>query len=48
MSYLNKGLRFRFVDERDDNELNFYFEGGIGSYVRHLNKDRAVLHKHPF
>ena len=48
MSYLNKGLRFRFVDERDDNELNFYFEGGIGSYVRHLNKDRATLHKSPF
>lgn len=48
MSYLNKGLRFRFVDERDDNELNFYFEGGIGSYVRHLNKDRVVLHKQPF
>ncbi|MFN5059419.1 MAG: DNA topoisomerase (ATP-hydrolyzing) subunit B [Chloroflexota bacterium] len=48
MSYLNKGLRFRFVDERDDNELNFYFEGGIGSYVRHLNKDRATLHKNPF
>ncbi|MCE2851090.1 MAG: type IIA DNA topoisomerase subunit B [Chloroflexaceae bacterium] len=48
MSYLNKGLRFRFVDERDDNELNFYFEGGIGSYVRHLNKDRTTLHKQPF
>jgi DNA gyrase subunit B len=48
MSYLNKGLRFHFVDERDDNELNFYFEGGIGSYVRHLNKDRATLHKNPF
>ncbi|MFZ9857361.1 MAG: DNA topoisomerase (ATP-hydrolyzing) subunit B [Roseiflexaceae bacterium] len=48
MSYLNKGLRFRFIDERDDNELNFYFEGGIGSYVRHLNKDRATLHKNPF
>jgi len=48
MSYLNKGLRFRFIDERDDNELNFYFEGGISSYVRHLNKDRTTLHKHPF
>ncbi len=48
MSYLNKGLRFRFVDERDGNELSFYFEGGIGSYVRHLNKDRVTLHKNPF
>ena len=48
MAYLNKGLRFRFIDERDDNEVNFYFEGGIGSYVRHLNKDKSVLHKQPF
>ena len=48
MSYLNKGLRFRFIDERDDGELNFYFEGGIQSYVRHLNKDKNTLHKQPF
>ncbi|MFO7169197.1 MAG: DNA topoisomerase (ATP-hydrolyzing) subunit B [Chloroflexota bacterium] len=48
MSYLNKGLRFKFVDERDDNEVNFYFEGGIQSYVRHLNKDKNPLHKQPF
>ena len=48
MSYLNKGLRFHFVDERDGNEVNFYFEGGISSYVRHLNKDKSVLHKAPF
>ena len=48
MSYLNKGLRFKFVDKRDGNELNFYFEGGIRSYVRHLNRDKNVLHKQPF
>ncbi|MBO9365342.1 MAG: DNA topoisomerase IV subunit B, partial [Roseiflexus sp.] len=48
MAYLNKGLRFKFVDERDGNEVNFYFEGGIRSYVRHLNKDKNVLHKQPF
>ncbi|MFL5807208.1 MAG: DNA topoisomerase (ATP-hydrolyzing) subunit B [Roseiflexaceae bacterium] len=48
MAYLTKGLRFHVVDERDDNEVNFYFEGGIVSYVRHLNKDKNVLHKQPF
>jgi DNA gyrase subunit B len=48
MAYLTKGLRFRFIDDRDDNEVNFYFEGGIVSYVRHLNKDKNVLHKQPF
>ncbi len=48
MSYLNKGLRFRFVDEREGHEVNFYFEGGVQSYVRHLNKDKNALHKVPF
>jgi DNA gyrase subunit B len=48
MSYLNKGLRFRFIDERDGQEVNFYFEGGIRSYVRHLNRDKNVLHRQPF
>ncbi len=48
MAYLTKGLRFHFVDERTDQEVNFYFEGGIISYVRHLNKDRNVLHRPPF
>jgi DNA gyrase subunit B len=48
MAYLTKGLRFHFVDERNDMEVSFYFEGGIISYVRHLNKDKDVLHKQPF
>ncbi|WP_174714054.1 DNA topoisomerase (ATP-hydrolyzing) subunit B [Candidatus Viridilinea mediisalina] len=48
MAYLTKGLHFRFCDERDGREVNFYFEGGIISYVRHLNKDKATLHKQPF
>lgn len=48
MAYLTKGLRFRFVDERSNNEVNFYFEGGIISYVRHLNRDKNVLHRQPF
>ncbi len=48
MAYLTKGLRFYFMDERTDQEVSFYFEGGIISYVRHLNKDKNVLHKQPF
>src|SRR5215212_251471 len=39
MAYLTKGLHFHFADERDDSDVTFYFEGGIVSYVRHLNKD---------
>jgi DNA gyrase subunit B len=48
MAYLTKGLRFHIADERDNQEVNFYFEGGIRSYVRHLNKEKNVLHKQPF
>jgi len=48
MAYLTKGLRIKFVDQRSDRELSFYFEGGIVSFVRHLNKNRVVLHPRPF
>ncbi|MCL4368629.1 MAG: DNA gyrase subunit B, partial [Actinobacteria bacterium] len=48
MAYLTKGLRIKFVDERTDRELSFYFEGGVVSFVRHLNKNREVLHPKPF
>lgn len=48
MAYLTKGLRIRFVDEREDLETSFYFEGGIVSFVRHLNKEKDLLHKPPF
>ncbi len=47
MCYLTKGLRIRFVDERDDRDYTFFFEGGIVSFVRHLNKNRQVVHARP-
>jgi DNA gyrase subunit B len=47
MAYLTKGLQITFIDERSDREYSFYFEGGIVSFVRHLNKNRAVLHARP-
>jgi len=47
MCYLTKGLKIRFVDERNDQEYSFYFEGGIVSFVRHLNKNRQVVHQRP-
>ncbi|MDQ3929266.1 MAG: DNA topoisomerase (ATP-hydrolyzing) subunit B [Chloroflexota bacterium] len=49
MCYLNKGLRITFRDERagKENELTFYFEGGVMSFVRHLNKNRKVMHDNP-
>ncbi len=47
MAYLNKGVRIRLTDERDDRDVTYYFEGGIASFVRHLNHKRAVLHPKP-
>lgn len=47
IAYLNKGLEISFYDEKSDREQTFYFEGGIIGFVRHLNRNRAVLHKLP-
>ncbi len=45
--YLNKGLEMRLVDEKTDRELTYYFEGGISGFVRSLNRNRNVRHRHP-
>ena len=44
-AYLNRGVHIRLVDERVEpaREKNFYFEGGIVCFVRHINKDKDVL-----
>ena len=50
IAYLNKGLWFQIVDERGESprEVNFYFEGGIASFVRYLNRDVETLQSLPF
>jgi DNA gyrase subunit B len=47
MAFLTKGVWISFTDDRTGKSVNFYFEGGIKSFVRRLNKDRATLHE-PF
>jgi len=47
MAYLNKGLEICFKDEEKKCEKTFYFEGGITSFVRHLNRNRVVRHRQP-
>lgn len=47
MAYLNKGLEICFKDEGKKCEKTFYFEGGITSFVRHLNRNRVVRHRQP-
>jgi len=47
MAYLNKGLEICFKDEVQGREKTFYFEGGITSFVRYLNRNRVVRHRQP-
>jgi DNA gyrase subunit B len=47
-AYLTRGLKLTLIDEREDKEMTFYFEGGIVSFVRHLNRNRTVIHEKPF
>jgi DNA gyrase subunit B len=46
-AYLTKGVWISLVDERSDRERSFYFEGGIQSFVRHLNRNKEVLDSRP-
>lgn len=47
MAFLTRGLKITLRDEREDREHSFYFEGGIQSFVRYLNRNRKVLHTEP-
>jgi DNA gyrase subunit B len=47
MAYLNRGLTISLTDERSDREVTFYFEGGLTSFVRYLNKNRKTLQARP-
>ena len=47
MAYLNRGMTIYMRDERTDREVTFYFEGGLVSFVRYLNKDRGHLQARP-
>ena len=44
MAFVTRGVTLHFVDERIDRQMTFYFEGGITSFVRYLNRNREVLH----
>ncbi|MBK9602349.1 MAG: DNA topoisomerase (ATP-hydrolyzing) subunit B [Anaerolineales bacterium] len=44
MSFVARGVTIKFVDERAEREMTFYFEGGLTSFVRYLNRNRETLH----
>ncbi|HQP92208.1 MAG TPA: ATP-binding protein, partial [Candidatus Omnitrophota bacterium] len=44
LAFLNKGLCIKLVDERSEKQAEFCFNGGIISFVEHLNKNKTPLH----
>jgi DNA gyrase subunit B len=42
-AYLTKGVKTSIIDEQSDKKYSFYFEGGIKSYVTHLNLGKDVV-----
>jgi DNA gyrase subunit B len=46
LAFLNKGLEINLFDERGEEDVSFqyYYEGGIKSYVEQMNETRDVLH----
>jgi DNA gyrase subunit B len=44
MAFVTRGVTIYASDERNGTEMTFYFEGGITSFVRYLNRNREKLH----
>jgi len=47
LAFLNQGITITLTDERDGHNEIFYFEGGIRSFVAHLNRNKEVINADP-
>ena len=48
LAFLNRGLLITLEDKRVENKrAQYHYEGGIISYVEHLNRTKEVLHEEP-
>ena len=47
LAFLNSGVRILLSDERTDKQSEFFYVGGIVSFVEYINRNKRVLHKNP-
>jgi DNA gyrase subunit B len=47
LAFLNKGLKVLLEDKRTDKKKEYYYKGGIVSFVEYLNKGRTAVNKKP-
>jgi len=47
LAFLNSGIKITLADERTDRKSEFYYKGGIVSFVEYINRAKKVLHKNP-
>ena len=47
LAFLNKGVKITLIDDRDDRKKEFYYEGGIVSFVEYINRNKKIINKKP-
>ncbi|HDQ04042.1 MAG TPA: DNA topoisomerase (ATP-hydrolyzing) subunit B [Deltaproteobacteria bacterium] len=47
LAFLNSGVKIIITDERTDKKNEFFYKGGIVSFVEYINRNKKVLHKNP-
>ena len=47
LAFLNHGLKIILHDDRTDKTQEFHYEGGLATFIEHLNQNKTVLHEHP-
>jgi len=47
VAYLVAGIFFHLYDERNGEERHFYFQSGLATLIKHLNKNKALVHPEP-